>query len=324
MSGNNKSYRIKKVRKVLSFVLCANIIAFLYKPVFKMHDNYVERKVQNKFTTESSVILPEVKESVVIKHIPELQPTSIPEVEVDIEDETPEVEIPNVPEYNYDLLDNGFEFKEVDMANLKEVNDEINSWIYLPDTVIDYPVCQNEDSNYYLNHNYKKEKSERGSVLVDSRSNPLDSNELSDVTYVYAHCCKNSHKMFYPIYCMHDQEYFNTHSVGVIDIGSDEWCYSFKIFAAKVYNPDENGVLTDAEFYVDEFINEDEFNNYINSIYDGAVSYDNNSRPIYGDKLIAFITCSYETDNSRIIAFAKLQKEAKLYKDDIKVKKLGY
>ena len=45
--------------------------------------------------------------------------------------------------------------KEIDFADLQEnTNADIYAWIYIPDSMIDYPVLQHETDNvYYLTHN---------------------------------------------------------------------------------------------------------------------------------------------------------------------------
>ncbi len=63
---------------------------------------------------------------------------------------------------------------EQDWEALKKINKEIVGWIKIKDTHIDYPVLEHkgDDQNgqYYLYRNYKKEDDSYGSVFVDYRS----------------------------------------------------------------------------------------------------------------------------------------------------------
>ncbi|MCH5300174.1 MAG: class B sortase [Ruminococcus sp.] len=76
--------------------------------------------------------------------------------------------------YNEDDDDKGgTDIKTKDWNALKKINKDIVGWIKLDNTVIDYPVLRNKDDDenyqYYLNHNYKKEYSGYGSIFVDYR-----------------------------------------------------------------------------------------------------------------------------------------------------------
>ena len=42
---------------------------------------------------------------------------------------------------------------------LREVNEEVIAWIYIPDTEVSYPVLQAADNEYYLNHTWTRERS---------------------------------------------------------------------------------------------------------------------------------------------------------------------
>ncbi len=67
----------------------------------------------------------------------------------------------------------GTAIKTKDWGALKEINSDIIGWIKMDNTVIDYPVLWEKDDNenyqYYLNHNYKKEYSGYGSIFLDYR-----------------------------------------------------------------------------------------------------------------------------------------------------------
>ena len=48
------------------------------------------------------------------------------------------------------------------------INKDVKAWIFISGTAIDYPVLYSADkSEFYLNHNYKKQKSRYGSIFID-------------------------------------------------------------------------------------------------------------------------------------------------------------
>ena len=44
------------------------------------------------------------------------------------------------------------------LQELQKENQDIMGWIEIKDTNINYPVVQGQDNDFYLTHNYKKEK----------------------------------------------------------------------------------------------------------------------------------------------------------------------
>lgn len=51
-------------------------------------------------------------------------------------------------------------------------NNDFVGWINIDGTEIDYPVVQADDNDYYLNHNFDREKESRGTVFMDYTSDP--------------------------------------------------------------------------------------------------------------------------------------------------------
>lgn len=62
--------------------------------------------------------------------------------------------------------------RQIDFELLKEKNEDIVAWLYIPGTQVDYPVCRGTDNTYYLHHNAEKEKNILGSLFVDSGNEP--------------------------------------------------------------------------------------------------------------------------------------------------------
>ena len=55
----------------------------------------------------------------------------------------------------------------VDWAGLKAINDDVVGWIQIPGTVINYPVYQGEDNDYYLNTNAHGVYGIGGQIFMD-------------------------------------------------------------------------------------------------------------------------------------------------------------
>ena len=58
----------------------------------------------------------------------------------------------------------------VDLVSLREQYPDVQGWLTIPDTGIDYPVLQSEQENgeFYLKRNYKKEYDINGSLFLQA------------------------------------------------------------------------------------------------------------------------------------------------------------
>ena len=55
----------------------------------------------------------------------------------------------------------------VQLEELQKENADIVAWIEIEGTNISYPILQTNNNEFYLTHNYKKEKSSGGSLFLD-------------------------------------------------------------------------------------------------------------------------------------------------------------
>lgn len=81
----------------------------------------------------------------------------------------------------------------IDLAALQGVYPDVKGWITIPDTNIDYPVLQSEETEpeYYLKHNYRGEWDANGSLFLQWNCEVSESQNL----IVYGHNM-NSGAMF--------------------------------------------------------------------------------------------------------------------------------
>ena len=55
----------------------------------------------------------------------------------------------------------------VDFDRLIEYNADIKAWLYLDDSIINYPVTQSNNNSYYLDHSIDNNYNPAGSLFID-------------------------------------------------------------------------------------------------------------------------------------------------------------
>lgn len=176
-------------------------------------------------------------------------------------------------------------------------NPDMAGWIQIPDTNINYPVMQ-RDNNYYLSHAFDESKSKSGTPFLDEA---CDSADDTMPQIVYGHHMRNG-SMFAGLVKYADQSYWQTHPDILYDTLDAR--HTYEIFAAfdmqvlqkgatgfRIYDPVR---LTDA----------DAFNRYCEEIT-ALSAYDTGIRPVFGDRLLVLITCSYQTEDGRFVVVAR-------------------
>ena len=123
-----------------------------------------------------------------------------------------------------------------DWDSLTEANRDIKGWLYLPDTPIDLPVVGTSDNDYYLTHDFWKQKKSTGCPFMDKDTGQWDFNRT-----VYAHNMGGaSDTMFSPLLRFKDEDYFMAHRQLYYT-----QCYGitaeYQIMAAVKYNAKDTG-----------------------------------------------------------------------------------
>lgn len=184
-TGKNK----KKIYQVLTVLF---LLGFVISMVFVIRDYIVEQKADAQFEQLASEVLPTESTEVAIETV----------VETEVEKET-ETEVAK-----RDLLaERGIEIPklELDWEELAETNEDIYSWIYIPDTKVNYPVLQDEEElDYYLDHNLDHSTGLPGCIYTQY----LNEKDYTDNnTILYGHNMKNG-TMFKGLHQYSDGEFF--------------------------------------------------------------------------------------------------------------------
>ena len=96
---------------------------------------------------------------------------------------------------------------EVDFNALLEENSDVVGWLYCEDTVINYPIVQGPDNNYYLDKLLDKSYNICGTLFLDYR-NSRDFSHYQNI--IYGHKMKNG-SMFGSIPGYKKQSYYEEH-----------------------------------------------------------------------------------------------------------------
>ena len=166
------------------------------------------------------------------------------------------------------------------LEELKKQNNDIIGWIEIENTIINYPVLQCEDNNFYMTHNYKKEYSAEGSIFLDKDYNwELPSSNL----LLYGHNNKNK-TMFAELLNYKEESYYKEHpTIRFTTLAEDKTYEIIAVFKSRVYYKSEKDVFR--YYYFINAENEEEYNNYINESKKASL-YDTGKKPNYVDKII--------------------------------------
>lgn len=173
-------------------------------------------------------------------------------------------------------------------------NNDMVGWLNIPDTVVDYPVVQAKDNDFYLHKDFYKNYQFCGIPFIDYQSAQTSFNSV-----IYAHNMKNG-SMFAAVAKYEDKNYYNTHKIINYDTLYKKGRYEvIAAFATTVGSKNEFKYYEYADI-------EDEsgFNEYLNKVK--AVSFYNTGVTAeYGDNLITLSTCAYHTSNERFVVVAR-------------------
>lgn len=201
----------------------------------------------------------------------------------------------NPPE---DENDNYWKYKEldflqIDFTNLLEQNKDTVGWIKVEGTLVDYPVVQTNDNNYYLNHSFDNTENEAGWIFSDFRNNfsNLNSNSI-----IYGHARKDK-TMFGSLKDILENDWYQNEMNHIIKFSTPEENMIFQIFS--IYTiPKETYYLTS------NFSNLDSFDLFIDTIVKRSY-FKFNTTVDTKDKILTLSTCKDNYGN-RLVIHAKL------------------
>jgi len=93
---------------------------------------------------------------------------------------------------------------------LKAINPDVNGWVTMPGTAIDYPLVQGETNFSYINTDVYGNFALSGSIFLDSRN---DNYYTDPYSLLYGHNM-SKHRMFGDVNLYKDEYFFKEHTTG--------------------------------------------------------------------------------------------------------------
>ena len=247
---------MKKWIQNLIMILC--IIAFIFFS-YKIHNYNKEEKEQEKLRDN-------LIEDAIIKSTPENQTDD-------------EIENNNVP-------------IEIDFNVLKNKNKDIVAWIYSEGTLINYPIAQSKDNDYYLRRLLDGTYNQSGTIFMDYKNN---SNFEDYNTIIYGHNMKND-TMFGTLTNYKKQEYFNEHQN--MYLFTENKNFKIELFA---------GYITSSESDIYNFPKDMNSNEKLIKTAKEKSTFKSDLEVNSDDKIITLSTCSYDYGNARYVLLGVLK-----------------
>ena len=196
------------------------------------------------------------------------------------------------------------EFRE-----LYEQNNDLVGWVSIPGTVIDYPVVQTTDNDFYLHRNFEKKDSFSGTIYADYEA-PITSTSQGDNIILYGHNIQTG-TYFASLTQYHcgvhkNLDYYKAHPLVEFDTIYEKQTY--KIFAGIYMNTNSDYGKPFPCNQTVYFDSKDTFYTYLEGIYD-RTQFFTDVDVKYGDEILMLYTCYYnpfgEQAGTRFIVYAR-------------------
>ena len=140
---------------------------------------------------------------------------------------------------------------EIDWNMLRSINPDIVGWLYCPGTIINYPVVQASNNDFYLNHGFDRQSNTSGALFVDMDSalGVVQSNYI-----IYGHNMKDN-SMFGTFKEYMDERYLSENPT--MYYLTPNVCYRVDLFGLHIVEgtidnyPVFFGSLTEYQSYID-------------------------------------------------------------------------
>lgn len=191
---------------------------------------------------------------------------------------------------------------------LYKENNDLTGWLSIEGTVIDYPVMQCGDDEYYLHHDFYGNEDKYGCLYVREMA---DVNTPGTNFIIYGHNMKDG-SMFGNLDLYRDEGFGREHSLISFDTLYEERTYEIvAVFLSRVYNSDEEAFKYYQFYQADT---QEEFDYFYENIKELSL-YDTGVEAEFGDTFLTLSTCAYHVDDGRLVVVAKKIKNEQILQE---------
>jgi len=268
------------VRKILSLVLIAVFLVSTSMFALQFFDKragsatYDEAQMLASLSTESTVVAPVTEATAP----PETEPTG-PKQSMWMP--APVTDDPHMAE-----------LAGTDLNALRQENEDVVGWIYIPDTRIHYPIVQGEDNEHYLTHTWNNKRNYVGAIFMEVNNNP---NLVNFNTIIYGHNMRDG-SMFASLQNYYTTEYWENHPY--VYLVTDAGVLRYEIFSA--YDAD-----VDSQTYALSFRQRSTRESFIQMALENS-DFETGIQPAHTDLILTLSTCTGLGYSQRRVLHARL------------------
>ncbi len=192
---------------------------------------------------------------------------------------------------------------EVDFNELEKLNSDTIGYIYVPNSGISFVVVKGNDNNYYLKHNFEKEKSKGGWIFMDY-SNTGDITDKNIV--IYGHNRLDG-SMFAPLKKTFSKDWISDPKNLDIIYVNKQGIYKYRVFSQYTINAEDYYIKT-------AFNDDDEYKTFLKEMKKRSINkFDLNVDDV--SSIITLSTCTNINDGRVVFQAYLLTPEAEPYQE---------
>ncbi len=178
--------------------------------------------------------------------------------------------------------------------NMLKENPDTVGYISIPNTLVQYPVVQTDDNDYYMDKDFYRKYSDSGSIFMDFRNNVREVEKPNNFI-LYGHHMKDD-SMFATLTYYYSNQFFQSNPI--IEFNTIYGNYKWEVFSA---------YATDVDFYYIEtyFATPEDYEVFLQECKDKSKNK-NDVMPTAEDTILTLSTCFYNGEGERFVVQARL------------------